>query len=898
MRIDFSIISTIINIVFLITFILSMLFGFLKGFKKTLNCLISNLIVVVLAFSFCGLVAKALVNIDISSLTNDPSITTLSSAIENMLIQEFNIEASSMAATIDFAESAAVAIMRMPSYLLILIVGLIVIKPLLNLLWKSIIPLGSGKTIGFRFIGLALAFVSYIIVMFFFTAPIFGVYGMCNQVVSMTENDGEYKELNKGIVLGTATALFSENYTLQAEFTSKLIEIDTMYGKLNVKNELDNHEVLVKVLIENSENDDALIDGILDNYDAILQGFQNSEILDVFMPVILEVVKSQDTNSDINYDALIQADWDLEKQNIVNILKALCEFIDEVGLNLEDPKTMLGSEALPEAMKKIGEALENSGIVKDVLLVYINDLVQNAIKSENEDLTELANILDLTKLDLSNDFETLGHILNNLNSMDLFGNNEFNILNNIEVINSIIDNVFNLSTVNGNETTIIKTIINLASIDSMLAEMGIELNYDNINWKTEIQIIKKIFTDVLYLVKDSGCNDLADADILGILMDTANKEKTEEIIGNLAESQLISDSLIKVVSKIMTNLELDSWKSELMIAIENGETSTTTEWTKNELLKILDIYSKMDELVSLNFESMTDDELRNLKDTLLKINELDIISLDNIMSIINNCMVSASLDVRILDKIYDKDGSHEYNKNKNEWNEEIPRIIDIISNINNISFGSDTITNSTSVLADMLDKMKESHIFGNDVKHDGLESTDDNIFNQLIVEILTDNGLIKDGLNNGFIDQNEALNDDWSRYNYVNELSVLSQYDTSLDTQTDAVIGTLQSSEIIKKYFDIASVINDKINGVTFEIYGQTIILKDCINDGEPLTNDDLKDLDWTAEIEGMNEIIEAFDATDVNSFKVKIDEISVSENDSFAREAAIKIKALVGSFW
>ena len=47
-----------------------------------------------------------------------------------------------------------------------------------------------------------------------------------------------------------------------------------------------------------------------------------------------------------------------------------------------------------------------------------------------------------------------------------------------------------------------------------------------------------------------------------------------------------------------------------------------------------------------------------------------------------------------------------------------------------------------------------------------------------------------------------------------------------------------------------------------------------------------------------MNEIIEAFDATDVNSFKAKIDEISVSENDSFAREAAIKIKALVGSFW
>ena len=94
------------------------------------------------------------------------------------------------------------------------------------------------------------------------------------EVEDMADSDFELEEalneINSGIVMRIINGIFTEEYTLQAEFTGKLIEIKTQYGKINIKNEMDNHATLVGIILENLEDENKLIDEIAENQDDII----------------------------------------------------------------------------------------------------------------------------------------------------------------------------------------------------------------------------------------------------------------------------------------------------------------------------------------------------------------------------------------------------------------------------------------------------------------------------------------------------------------------------------------------------------------------------------------------------------------------------------------------------
>ena len=378
-------------------------------------------------------------------------------------------------------------------------------------------------------------------------------------------------------------------------------------------------------------------------------------------------------------------------------------------------------------------------------------------------------------------------------------------------------------------------------------------------------------------------------------MDEENKDKTTKIIDSLADSDLISGSLISLIGKVMTEAGLAFWKSDLLIAVENNEIVKDKAWVKQELSKMIDIYSKIEEFMNIDFTNMTSEQLQSLEETLLQVNSIELITLDNVMPMINDAIRNAGFDTSVLDKIYDRSNSTDFNNNKDEWSIEIPRLIDVVSKINEIEFTGDLISSNSTNLAALLSLMKESFIFGNDVRFDGSTTLNDNVFNSLVVEILLDNGLIDNGTNNGFIDYQEARNDDWTRYDYAQELSIINEYDPSLDIQNDDVIGRLQSSEIIKKYFNIAGIINDKIADVSIDLFGQTIALKEYINGGNELTNDDLKTRNWATEISEMNTLIDTFDVSNLVQFKEGLTAISNSENNTLASAAASQIISYLG---
>lgn len=803
---DLSLVSTIINLVLLGTFILSMLFGFLRGFKKSVNNLIVNVIVVILAFTLSSLVVNAIINLDVSFITGDEGSVTLSEAVVNLIASNLDIDGYEIKETVELAEAIAKGVMRLPAFLIILFVGLLIVKPLLRLLLNKLIPLPSGKSISFRFIGLGVSFVSYVFIMFFITAPFFGVFGMVNQVMNVLEKEDQpieiiedIDELNSGIVLGTAKTLFSEEYTSQAKLISNLMAIKTSHGKISIKNELDNHLLLVGLIYQNSDDNEKLTQAILDNYEKILAGFNDSEILDVSMPVVIEILRISFKDENINFDKLSNVNWTNEKQTLIDLLSAIFEFAETIDLNFEKPEEILGNPNLPVALKNIGETLNNSGLFKEVLLVYLNDVVKDAIKNSGEEYQALADIIDLTKLDLAHDFEIIGLILNDIYDIGISSEDKFNILDNIDVIERLIPNIFSLGTIKNNEQKIIEFIIDIANVQEILDEMGIKLNFENVIWETEIDIFTDVIVDILKLIKKSGATSIENTDVVGLLTNESYRSDATLIIEKIVESKLLGDSIILIISTAMSNINLDSWKSEKLIAYTNNP-SDYVVWAKDELLKVIELYSMLDRLTTLNFESLSNDELDQLESDLLEINKLEIISLDNIIPNINNALNDAGFEVQLLDSIYDKNNSGGLDSNKDEWAAEIPVLIDIVNGINNINFDDKSIANSYAELGTILEDMKTSYIFGNDLRGDGNYTTDDDVFNDIVIEIFTDNGLIKTPSNHGFIDENKAKNDDWSSYNYVQELQYLAYFNPEYSTQPSYILTILNSSQIYQNY--------------------------------------------------------------------------------------------------
>ena len=306
--------------------------------------------------------------------------------------------------------------------------------------------------------------------------------------------------------------------------------------------------------------------------------------------------------------------------------------------------------------------------------------------------------------------------------------------------------------------------------------------------------------------------------------------------------------------------------------------ASVAEWDHEaEQLAIVVEKSSMINLDELNLAELTDEQLAALEIILFAMNEAYSLNIEQAVTTVNDLLERKHYETRVI-------GVADYNgngSNQEEWDEEIARLIQIISAFRHIeSLNVELINNNAQELGAVLDLMKVSYLFGNDTMNNGDTDRSDDVFNSLMCEILEECHMIESPINaNGFISQAEAQETDWTVYNYETELVIITQYDTSkpVEEQDDDVIKELSHSQIILDFFDIASIINDKVEGRTTTIYGQTLILSDYVNGGQPLTNDDLQGAEWSQEIDDINAINAAFDEADTDStaFKADIDALA-----------------------
>lgn len=1063
---------------------LSLLFGFLRGFRRNLSRLVATVISIILAFILTGLVAKILGTINIGGIIGDGSSKTALDFIIEMVCENIGIETLAADSAIrELVASLAEAILRLPAYIVLLIVCLIIVRPILALIFRKVFAFLNFKGIVMRLAGMGLALVTHAIVFFFTTSIIFGAKGTLQKVLDITkqfeetpsgevaEETNELEEILNKIdnqsYFKIVNALSGKNNKVQSNFLGHMIRIQTTNGTLNLIKEIDNLEPLVPIIVNINEDD--IMNYLLENRVSIIKVLENSEILNIVMPAAMEVVEITMPEVNIDFEQLKDINWNSEKKNILRVVGSVLDLLYEAEFDFENPKEILGNTQLSYYLGEIGQALNESEVVKGVLFVYLNDVIQETLKSSlPENLQPLLTVLDLTKIDLENDLTIVGNVLNNLHALNILDGGEVDFIEQRAVVVNMIELAFSLSTIKGNEEVIIKSLIDMTGIESMLAETGITINYEVEDWDAEIKSFTSVIDNLLKLLDENGVEDISNIDLQEILINSSNNPTTNELIEAICESEMLSTSLIKLLDKLFETAELQEWESSYFKALVAGSLEPEEGELKQEILILLDVFAKAKDLLESDIKEIN---TTTLKEILYDMNESKLIRIEEIIDFLNDkvltegsfgiekkfedpimtdlaweeeidniiivlecildndlldgdvaetiktwedvdkisellnafnnskifrqimpdvlsqvipeedyktewltkqcgvenginrpvasvseweeeivqlCIIITNIQDIDLDNldlstmndenfetletimyamnsaksfnidtlvtsinevlenndypqvlgVFDKNGS---GSNEDEWGVEISRLIDIIKLVNEIGgVQSDSLDTHANKIGVLLNKMKTSNLFGNDVRGDRDATTDDDCFNNIIIKTITTLKLIKNDENpNGFINETKALSTDWRAYDWENEMQVLNSFDTNVSVQTDTTIKALASSSIIRDFYDIASIINDKVSGVQIYISSiGTLKLSDYVNGGEPIKNSQLTSRNWSKEIDDMNTIVSIFNSGNTTTFKSGIDNLLATSSGTLAVETAQNIKQELDTLW
>ena len=587
---------------------------------------------------------------------------------------------------------------------------------------------------------------------------------------------------------------------------------------------------IASIAIQATETENP-IDVVILNRELITSSLKNSDLINVFMPLAVEIADNNTSEESIDFTKLKNVNWMDEKNRLIDILDAAIKFLDSTDFDLNDPIKVLGSEKLSVALKELGKALQQSEVVHDILMVYANDYLNETLKSSlPEGLEAIADIINLVKLDLENDFEILGVMANQIYETGLVTDStQFNIIKNRTQIKNIIINAFHLSTIKGNEEKLISQLVTYTKFDEKLADMGVVLNYHNVDWDREVGYISNILYDVLEFASQKGFTNFDDVDMLTLVKDNINDPLVIKIIDNICDSQVMHGSIVSLIHKVLENANLQNWESQRFKDLANGTAKEEPNEVKNEIHNLLNIVNDALDLLSdgfdnIDFKTFTDDQFASIESILHTMNSSNFLAIDELSGVVNNMLSSTGYDVSTI-------GVQDQNKNgttKDEWDEEIALIISIVKDLRDLpDLSEESIGENAATLGKVLDTMKESKLLGNDLRKDGTVTTDDNVFNSLIFEVLKTTGLIKNAENeNGFIDEATAKSTDWSKYDYEAELAIISKYNSDLAT-----------------YNNITSkkkVLNGKINNAQKEL----------------ITKEELQRIDFITDIESFTRYI------------------------------------------
>ena len=621
-------------------------------------------------------------------------------------------------------------------------------------------------------------------------------------------------------------------------------------------------------------------------------------------------------------------DYDAELQAIRGILVAIELFADQEGnIAMDEIQDLISKSTNVAGLEQLFTALNNSVVYRQQLFSAVDEKIS---AMDNGDFKASELVSDWFKDQKQNGMlpiedwaqeviylARLVAIVNNVNNTTGFGSfadielgimndtnaaevatQEFDVQNyglrqllqimaegqtcDLAKLNGVLDQALVDRTADGSGQGAIKTVKKLVELT-------------NEEWADDIDD----FINLLQLSQSFGL--ISGSDSMSDKLQDLTADEIKAYILAFNRVDALRELLPDLVSDAIDNVSASQYKSGWLIEQcgldaqgNNNPMASVEEWDHEaEQLAVLVSKASNLDLDNMNLSTLTDEQIDALAVVLVAMNEAYSLDINVIVNNSNDLLEEKGYQTRSLG-VGDRNNN---GTNKDEWSVEIPRLIEIIKVLRNVSdLNVNIIKTEGAEMGAILDQMKLSYVFGNDTLGDGDASLADDTFNSLMLEVLNECGLIKDPLNaNGFIELADAEATDWTVYNYTSELALLGEYDTEKEAteQDDDVIKILSGSQIVRDFYDIASVINEKVAGEQVTLYGEIIILADYVNGGTPLTNDDLAGKDWIQEIDDINAIKVAFDEaeSDSTAFKADIDALANTSNGTLASDAAEDIR-------
>ena len=292
---------------------------------------------------------------------------------------------------------------------------------------------------------------------------------------------------------------------------------------LNIYKEISNAKPIIKIALEaESKYEGDFLSAAIDNREELINFIKETNILETFMPAVLEILEASDSLEGVDIEELKKIDFSTDKAYIADMLSVLFDFIEETELDFENPEALLGNENLPTALKGFGEALKDTTFL-DLLLGVLQNALDDALVSA-EGLESLTEILDVTKIErenLSSDLYQLGVIANAIYNSGIL--EEADLLSKPEELKKLINAVLDFSLVKGNEAEIIDTLLETANLKEALVELGVEINYENIDWNTE----KVKLGNIIDAIADANKN-IENFNFENVTQDVLSNDKNKE----------------------------------------------------------------------------------------------------------------------------------------------------------------------------------------------------------------------------------------------------------------------------------------------------------------------------------------------------------------------------------
>lgn len=602
-----QIIGTILNIFFIFILLLMMGLGFLFGMWRRLRSLGGLLIGVLLLIILINPIANGLVNMNLpfvgESIT-DLVVELVSNEMANGAVITKNSELALL------CNSVALSIAKIAVLFIGMLIVFAVIVPLNLIILRIVLgPDKHEKNIGIRFAGMGIAALEVLIGFFLVTLPIFGTTSLImsyEDVLSPSDNTSEVVEVIDAVeaiddaIPNKITKIFGKKAPVNA--LGAITKAKNKNGTINIYKEISNAKPIIKIALEaESKYEGDFLSAAIDNREELINFIRETNILETFMPAVLEILEASDSLEGVDIEELKKIDFSTDKAYIADMLSVLFDFIEETELDFENPEALLGNENLPTALKGFGEALKDTTFL-DLLLGVLQNALDDALVSA-EGLESLTEILDVTKIErenLSSDLYQLGVIANAIYNSGIL--EEADLLSKPEELKKLINAVLDFSLVKGNEAEIIDTLLETANLKEALVELGVEINYENIDWNTE----KVKLGNIIDAIADANKNiENFNFENVGEYLSNDNERKYMiNILNSLMDSSLIGN---KFIVNIVTNLVNES---DLGIDISKLDFNKVSSW-ENEITAIFELIDIVNS-GELDITKLSEEELEKI----------------------------------------------------------------------------------------------------------------------------------------------------------------------------------------------------------------------------------------------------------------------------------------------